>query len=291
MWGTCHTIQRAVRCAWLGRQGHSSSLKVPWRPAQALGTAGENDPPAPAALCRAGQGQCPQCLWDTAHVTRPCESPWEWNVTQSVWGRCHLLAYQAPLPQPMYPYEAFPSCPYSYFRTTCIPGSYQAFSRHVSPRAQMPLATSGPFPVQALSQLHRAGVPVLTKGQLLDDNLFFCSENHRNHRLLGCYFSWSCVLSSRDWFHLPQGRHLWVLCQCCSPVHLLLVPALPVQDGWSYQSFLGSPAEACRWGSIRMAVTTCLHRWFQAIWKPQGFTEKLPVQLMAALTRMVEWCC
>lgn len=79
--------------------------------------------------------------FETQHMSlTPCESPGECNVTLSVRGRCHLLAYQAPLPQPMYPYEAFPSCPYPYFRTTCIPGSYQAFSRHVSPQAQMPLA-------------------------------------------------------------------------------------------------------------------------------------------------------
>lgn len=146
-------------------------------------------------------------------------------------------------------------------------------------------ATS-PYLVPSLSRhwasCTEVGVPVLTKGQLLDDNLVFCSENHRNNRRL-VLLMLLCIIKQR--LHLPQGRYLWVLCQWCSPVPLLLVPALPFQGGWSYQNFLGSPTEA--WGSIRMVVTTCLHRWFQTIWKTQGFTEKLPVQLMAKLTRRV----
>lgn len=48
-------------------------------------------------------------------------------------------------------------------------------------------ATS-PYLVPSLSRhwasCTEVGVPVLTKGQLLDDNLVFCSENHRNNRRL-----------------------------------------------------------------------------------------------------------
>lgn len=69
---------------------------------------------------RAGQAKdsLPGTLQTCCVSLAPCKPSRGRNVTLSAWGRCHLLAYQAPLLHPMCPYEAFPSCSYHYFRTT-----------------------------------------------------------------------------------------------------------------------------------------------------------------------------
>lgn len=170
----------------------------------------------------------------------------------------------------MCPYEAFPSCPYHYFRTTWIPSSYQAFSRYLNPWTQM--VTRHIWALPCLCSEPPAQKPGANIG-CLKDSLIFCSEEHRNKTLRLLYLMALFIMRQSLLPLAPQQVPLIF-------TSVMLTNALPTSQpshiGWLELPMPEAALALFFWSEHvggkhhhRMAITTCSHRWFQAICKAQ----------------------